>query len=245
MPIQTYHRPHTIEDALKLLNRSDARSAIIAGGTHLNPNLDDDVDAVIDLQALGLVRIELANNRLSLGAMSRLQDIAEHPDTPDLLRAVLRFEAPNTFRNMATIGGLVASCDWESETLAALLVMETAVEIRSAAGTNRLSLEAFLAAPAAALDKGIITDVSLHVDGATAHERVARTPMDRAIVAGCGRKTAEDDIRLAFSGIAETPILTEPEALEAIRPPADFRGSSDYRRRMAIILSRRVISSLA
>ena len=245
MPIQTYHRPHTIEEALKLLNRADVCSAIVAGGTDLNPNLDDEVEAIIDLQALGLARIEIAENRLSLGAMSRLQDIADYPGAPDLLKAAIRYEAPNTFRNMATIGGLIASCDWESETLAALLVMETSVEIRSVAGANRPSLEAFLAAPDAALDKGIITAIDVTVDGETAHERVARTPMDRAIVAVCGRKTAGGDIRLAFSGIAETPILTEPDSLEALDPPADFRGSSDYRRRMAIVLCQRIISSLA
>ncbi len=245
MPIQTYHRPHSIEEALTLLNQAGARGAIIAGGTDLNPNLGDDFEAVIDLQALGLTRIELADNRLNLGAMSRLQDIADYSGTPTLLKDTIRYEAPNTFRNMATIGGLLAGCHWESETLAALLVMETEVEIRSIAGASRLSLEAFLAAPAAALDKGIITDIRLSIDGQTAHERVARTPMDRAIVAVCGRKSASGDIKLAFTGIAETPILIETGALDAINPPADFRGSSDYRRRMAINLSRRVISSLA
>ena len=245
MPIQSYHRPNSIEEALKLLNRPGARSAVVAGGTHLNPNLNDDLDAVIDLQALGLARIELAENRLSLGAMTRLQDIADYPGASVLLKETIRYEAPNTFRNMATIGGLVASCDWESETLAALLVMDAAVEIWSIAGANRVSLKAFLEESAAALENGIITSISLTSDGDTAHERVARTPMDRAIVAVSGRKFGGGEIRLAFSGIAETPILAAPDELESLNPPADFRGSSDYRQRMAITLSQRVISRLA
>ena len=80
--------------------------------------------------------------------------------------------------------------------------------------------------------------------GATAHQRVARTPLDRAIVAVCGRVAPDGNIQLAVSGIAPTPILTSLDALSDLQPPADFRGSSAYRRQMAITLSRRVVDSL-
>lgn len=245
MPIKMYHRPNSLDEALKLLDRTDVRSAVVAGGTRLNPNMDADVDEVVDLQAIGLERIDLVDNRLSIGAMSRLGDIADFPGIPDLLNRTIRNEAPNTFRNMATIGGCVASCDWESEILAALLVMNASLTIQSLAGSRFLSLEEFLASPSAALEKGIISNITLVTDGETALQRVARTPMDRPIVAVCGRKGGDGAVKQAFCGIANTPLLLDPAQLESLDPPADFRGSSAYRRRMAITLSQRIISSLA
>ena len=90
MPIKTYHRPNSIDEALKLLNQADTRSVVVAGGTHLNPRTEETVDEVVDLQALGLERIDLQENRLSLGAMCRLQDIADYPGTPALLKDTIR-----------------------------------------------------------------------------------------------------------------------------------------------------------
>ena len=245
MPIQAYHRPRSIDEALRMLNRADVNSIVVAGGTHAKANLDADVDEVVDLQALGLAGIERSPDRLSLGAMCRLQDIADHADTPKLLTTAMLNEAPNTFRNAATIGGIVATHDWESEILAALLVLDTTVSFQSLAGSKTLGLDDFLSDPDRALDNRIITGLELAIAGEAALQRVARTPLDRAIVAVCGRKSPDGRIRLAASGIASTPILTSLGALPDLQPPADFRGSSAYRRQMALVLSRRVIDSLA
>ncbi len=81
--------------------------------------------------------------------------------------------------------------------------------------------------------------------GVTASDRVARTSADKPIVAVLGRKRPDGRTLLALCGVAATPILVEPDQLSSLNPPADFRGSSEYRREMAVLLAGRVLNTLA
>lgn len=241
--IQAYHRPHTLDEALTLLARPGLNTAVLAGGTYLTAHAED-VDEVVDLQALGLDGIARAGERLVLGAMTSLQAIVDAAAAPALLREAAHREGPNTFRNQGTIGGAMAGADPESELLAALLVLDVEVKVQTLAGSRTLALPAFLADVRAALAGGIITAVSLATEGVTASDRVARTPADKPIVAAVARKTPEGRISLALCGVARTPILVAPDQVAGIDPPADFRGSSEYRREMAVLLAKRVLSQV-
>ena len=153
-------------------------------------------------------------------------------------------EGPITFRNTGTIGGLTVGGDWESELLAALLVYEAQVMIETRAGERIESLPTFLEDVEQALDGGLLTKITLKITGKTAVERVARTPKDRVIVAAIGRLDDQGQIRLALCGIAKTPVLVEPDQLAGLDPLPDFRGTAEYRRKMAVVLGERVLSAL-
>jgi len=242
--IKSYHRPETVEAALDLLVRPGIATAVLAGGTELNAHKLEGVDEVVDLQAVGLDDIQRAGDRLLVGAMTRLQAIVEAEEVPTLVRETAHREGPNTFCNQGALGGVVVDADPESELLAALLVFEADVRVQTMAGTNTLPLGDFLADVAGAVEGGIVTEISLATDGQTASERVARTPADKPIVAAVGRKTADGRVLLALCGVADTPILIEPDQLASLDPPADFRGSSEYRQEMATVLTERVIVHL-
>lgn len=241
--IQAYHRPRTLDEALNLLARPGLNTAVLAGGTWLAAHAEG-VDEVVDLQALGLEQVESEGDRLSLGAMTRLQAIVDAPEAPALLRETAHREGPNTFRQQASLGGVIVGADWESELLAALLVFEAEVIVRTLAGERTLALADFQAGVRGSLAGGIATTVTLATAGATASERVARTPADKPIVAVVGRKTPEDRVLLALCGVATTPVLLVPDQIASIGPPADFRGSSEYRREMAALLAGRVLAQL-
>lgn len=243
--LKKYHRPESVESALELLGRSGVRTALIAGGTYLTPRLEEGVEEVVDLQAVGLNQIEHAGERLTLGTMVTIQAIVDDEEAPPLLREMARREGPNTFRNQGTVGGAIAQADPESEFLAALLVHEAQVTVQTAGEEQRLALSDFLAAGPQAAANGILTSVSLVKGGETADARVARTPADAPIVAAVGRRDDAGKVHLAFCGVAERPILLEPGEIENVEPPADFRGSSEYRREMAGILGRRVVAALS
>lgn len=246
--LKTYHRPTSVDEALNLLVRSGVSSAVIAGGTYANAHLDESIDEVIDLQAVGLDELTVAGNRLSLGAMVRLHTLVDDERVPPLLRELAHREGPNTFRHQATVGGIVVGAEAESELLAGLLVHETEVTVQSAAGSKMLPLADFLADVPAALEGGLITAVSVAIAGLGASARVARTPADRPIVAAVARVDATGQPHLALCGVATTPILVTPDPDQlapTLTPPADFRGSSDYRRQMAVTLSRRVLGELS
>lgn len=243
--LKNYHRPESVEAALELLGRPDVRTVLVAGGTYLNPRLDEDVEEIVDLQATGLDQVQHEDERMTLGAMVTMQAIVDDEEAPALLRAMARREGPNTFRNQGTVGGAMARANAESEFLAALLVLEAEVTIQTTDGERRLGLADFLADAESALANGILTSISLVKEGETADARVSRTPADDPIVAAVGRRDGAGNFHLALCGVAERPVLVDPDAIDNVDPPADFRGSAEYRREMAGVLGRRVITALS
>ncbi len=250
--IKLYHRPQTVEEALQLLLDAEGNKAILAGGTTLIPRLDDQIEEIVDLQNAGLDKLEYAAGTMSIGAMTRLQTIVDDPRAPALLREAARREGPNTFRHAATFGGIVVNAHWESELPAALLVLQTEVHIllppphplTEGDSAQTFSLSDFLTHQVKNLNNGLLACLTLQTGGQTAAARVARTPADAPIVAAVARKDEAGHIHLALSGVAKTPIPVNPDELDSLAPPADFRGSSEYRREMAKVLSARVLNEL-
>ena len=243
--LKAYHRPSSVDEALRLLSRPGVNTTIIGGGAYITARMSDIFDEVVDLQAIGLTEVNYQNNQLTLGAMVRLQTIVDDPQIPNLLREAAHVAGPNTLRNAVTVGGVVVSANKESEFLAALLVFEAEIQIQSTAGPKKILLTHFLSDVSGALEGGIITGVSMATTGKTARARVARTPVDSPIVAALARLDHNDRIHLALCGVANTPILVDPANVKAAtNPPGDFRGSKEYRRQMAATLTRRVLNEL-
>jgi CO/xanthine dehydrogenase FAD-binding subunit len=240
--LKAVHRPHKMEEALALLNREDVTTAVLAGGTTLVPKAADAVDELVDLQALALGGISHAGVQMKIGATTTLQELVDDEAAPDILRNCARYEGPNTFRNAGTIGGVVAAGDRESELLAAFLVCNTAVTVQYATHREVFPLPELLADRSAKLKGGIITGISLQKPTAAAHERVARTPQDKPIVAAVAAKTSGGEPQLALCGVAGMPLLVTKDALSTLDPPGDFRGSSTYRQAMAKLLAGRVLA---
>jgi CO/xanthine dehydrogenase FAD-binding subunit len=47
-----------------------------------------------------------------------------------------------------------------------------------------------------------------------------------------------------MTGVAVTPVLVDRDDLGSLQPPGDFRGSPDYRRQLAGVLTGRVLARL-
>lgn len=239
MPLVTaYHRPEDVDDALRLI--ADSRRVPLGGGTVLNADRAPSDIEVVDLQALGLDRIDADGDRLRIGATATLQAVADHDATPDLVKRLARSELPSTLRTLATVGGTVAQGDPDSVLLAALIVHDADVEL---AGADELPLSVVLATgvPAGA----IITAVVIDPGGEGAHASTGRTPADTPIVAAIGRR-APDGVRLALTGVASRPVLANAASPTAdLSPPGDFRGSTTYRLELARVLAARVVEELS
>ncbi len=243
MIISEYHRPATLEEALALLARTGVKTAPLGGGTVLNGLPKDVPEAVVDLQSLGLDAISQEGETLMIGAMATLDSVAKDDSVPPLLRELAHREAPNTIRNSATIGGTIGARDPESGLLAGLLACDTQVTVVNQAGSSQAPLEDLLADPSH-LEGGVITSVSVATGGAGAYDSTARTPADIPIVLVAGHATSSGTIRLTATGVGETPIVVDPDQIEALDPQPDFRGSADYRRHLAGVLSQRVTTRL-
>jgi carbon-monoxide dehydrogenase medium subunit len=262
--IQQYFRPGGVDEALALLAAQTARP--LAGGQRVL--VEDALDPVslVDLQALGLDDLVRQDGRLRIGAMVRLQTLVHSALVPPLLADAARREGPLTYRHAATVGGTVATGDALSCVLLALLALDAEVHIRQAAGSKIISLDDLLADSAAVLAGGLIVGVDVLIEaGGTAFAMVARTPRDRPIVAAAVRVARRGDrcveARIALGGVAARPLrvpkveafLTDApfdqqladtvarQAAADLQPPTDFRGTAEYRRAMAAVLTRRAL----
>lgn len=231
-----YHRPASVEEAVGLL--AQPNTAALAGGTRVNATPFAGRVVAVDLQDLGLAGIAATDDgRLRIGSTTTLQAIADDERVPAALRTLARREAPSTMRTLATIGGTVAAGGWESELLTGLLVCDATVELRTAAGLRTVSLPELLG-DCALLSGALITAITLSIDGVFAVERTGRTPGDQAIVSAVARRSGGGQIVVAASGVAATPVLVG--STSALTPPADFRGSTEYRSHLATVLVARV-----
>lgn len=241
--VLAYHRPTSLEDALALLARPAATTRVLAGGTIVNADPRAAPVEVVDLQALGLESIHAADGGATIGATATLQDIADHDGLPEVLRILARRELPSAMRTLATIGGTIAMREWESPLIAALLAFEASVTVAALA-----SAEAEVPL-AEILDRGVpigglIVGVQIRTGGRAAVAHTARTPADTPIVAVVARRMPDGTARIGASGVATTAILVEPQSIDRLDPPGDFRGTPGYRRHLAAVLVGRALAEL-
>jgi carbon-monoxide dehydrogenase medium subunit len=263
----TYHRPKSLEEALRLLAQPD--TVPLAGGTTLLAG--ETSAAVIDLQDLGLGEIRMESGHLNVGAMTRLVDLdaylqvqdevddgAEPGNCAPLLRRAVRQAGPNTYRNAATVGGVVGARLADSELLSALLALEAEVRLHNP-GEATMTLREYLGPDEE--PNGLITEIILPwTEGKGDSERVARTPADYPIVSVTMWQPSGDTPRLAATGIDQRPVRLEAaeerlrsavdsEAIEQaaaaavlqMKHPGDFRGDVAYRSDMIAVLTGRVL----
>ncbi len=243
-----YHRPKTLTDALELLADSTSRRVPLAGGTNLVGTLETrqrrDVDGVVDLADLALSYIQDVDSNLRVGAMTTITDLVEHPLSSRLATGILpntaRFEGPQNLRNAATVGGLVALAEPDSELFAALLALNATVVAVDKDGVKSLcQLDDFpISQSRLAGGPLLITEIQLPLgQTAAGHARIARTPMDRCIVAAVVVAPANgvNTIRTALCGVGPRPQL----AGGPLVPVGDFKGSAEYRLAMAEVVGRR------
>lgn len=237
-----------LQRALELLARPDICTVPLAGGDALIGSGDSSVEAVVDLQSLGLDGFSLDS---SLGALSakamttraQLADLDQAPPTPGaashaakdtplrIIAAGARRWGGNIQRNRATLGGALATAAANDPVVVALLACDARVLLCSRAGYQTIPLAAFIPVRRSFLaEPALITDVVVPLPPGRltgyALADVARTPADAPIVVAAAMVSvaygACKHARLALGGAAGEPLrVPEAEALltdEALTP---------------------------
>lgn len=264
--IQAFHRPTTVEQALQLKARLADSAVFLAGGTGVNcKDFPFEPEHVISLDALfdRWGGVESTGAGLRLGAGVCLQDLLEHPDIPELLRQGIGRIRNRTIRNMATLGGHLATGKSCSDLIPALLVLEAELEALSLDGQpRRISLERYVAAP----EPWLLTALFLPPlpPGFTgASHTFTRTANDLSILTAAAALRCEGEsvvgVRIAVGGVAphvrrlstleqslQGAPLPSRDALESrvrsqVQPRDDARGSARYKRRVAGVLVARAL----
>lgn len=232
--LREYHRPKTLAEALALLQRPHIRTVPIGGGTQVLAQGPREVEAVVDLQDLGLAFIRVEGNTLRIGATTPLQALVESAEAQGYGRGILvraaRETAPLPLRNQRTVGGCLVGATGEQPLATVMTALQAELVVHVGPDRPRtLRLEAFYDYREALQRQGmIVTEVRLPLSaapmGASFH-KVARTPADAPIVGVAARLFRGVDgacygVCIAVGGVAPRPLrLPEAERLLEGRPP--------------------------
>ena len=256
--IVEYHRPKTLDEAIRLLSKADTRP--LGGGTVLNRPSPERF-AVVDLQALGLNKIHKSGNKLEIGATATLQALLDSAHISPALQETIRLETTYNLRQMATVAGTLVACDGRSTFTTAMLALDAKVTVISeqllalnASEGSVISLGDLLPLRTELLRGKFITKIVIPLNVKLAFESVARTPADKPIVCAALAQWPSGRTRLALGGWGKSPLLAmdgnEPGGVKEVARNAfaeagDEWASAEYRSEMAAVLAKRCLKQVA
>ncbi len=256
-----YARPESVEDAVKLLSREDARA--LAGGQSLVNVMKTRVaspELVVDLNRIdGLRGIRAVDGALEIGAMTTYSAIVESAEVAaarPILAEVARTIADVQVRNRGTIGGNVCSNDPTNHfpPLAAALGAE--LTIAGSDGERTVGAEEFFEGVyLTAVKPGeLLTSVRIPAKGG-ARDGWASVTLGKegTGIVNVAATVSNGTARIAIGCVAATPVVVtasadETAVADAVRaaeldPPGDVHASAEYRRHLAEVLAARAVGS--
>ena len=261
-PQFAYARPPTLEEALKLLERPGAR--ILAGGQSLIPSLNMRLSApelLVDIGGIDSLRtVKASPSGVRIGALATHAQIENSADIrkhlPMLAEAAVQIAHP-AIRNRGTVGGSLALADPAAEYPACALALDATLIVQSRNGERRVkAADFFRGLFETDLKPGeILAAVEFPAGGESVFLELTRRHGDYAIVGIAGHRTAAD-IRLAFFGVAATPVLARNAAAAAqksikdaqaalardLNPPADLYHTGATKLHLARVLLGRALA---
>lgn len=216
--IEGFHSPDTIDEAIALKRRYANRASFLAGGTDLNSSTfaSEFPEEVISLAKLPLDELMVGDDRLRIGAGVTFQTLIDTPNLPEVIREAALFITTRNVRNMATVGGNIASNKFFSALIPAFAAFDATLRVAKLDGdTVELPLMEYLAST----DQGLILEVLVPLrqrHAAVAKSR--RSFIDIAmLIVGVGFDLDGDtlrSVRVAVGGLdAKVERLEEVEAL--------------------------------
>jgi CO/xanthine dehydrogenase FAD-binding subunit len=270
-------RPTTLSEAVEACaERPELRP--VAGGTDLMVDVNfgrTELAGVLDLTAVAELRgIDRDDRWIRIGAAHPMADIADRlADVTALAGAVVTVGSPQ-IRSRATLGGNMATASPAGDSLPALLVHDAEVEVASATGTRRTSLDDLLVSPGQTTLAADELIVSVHLPRTAWRSRFAKVGTRNAmVIATCSVAVAVNTDtgagRIAAGAVAPTARrLPRAEAVleelasagaaparaalddleDAVRddiaPIDDHRSTAAYRSHATSTLVRRLVQRL-
>lgn len=278
IPDVELHEASSLSEASALLARHAPDARLLAGGTDLLVDLKTarlHARCLISLDRIpGLSGVSVRNGRLHIGALTTIRQLSESPVLRGPWQAIrdaaLQMAAPQV-RNLATVGGNIASSVPCADLPPILTALRGSVVLFSGAAQREVALESFFLGPRCnVLAAGeILTEVILPAptrNSGAAYERFALRDGNGIAVAAVAAWLALDggrvrDARIVLGAVAPVPkpahaagallIGRAPDedafeeaaqaAMQSAEPISDVRGSAGYRRELVRVLTRRAL----
>lgn len=225
--------PDNGDDVVDLLERYGDAALILAGGTFVHGlearGLLSEIEALIDLQKLGLGAVETSSEGLRAGAMTTGAALEQAPAVGSDPRLGAVSDAltylPVQIRNVATVGGCVAAACPFFDLPVAFTALDGVVDARGRGGTRTIGLEEFFTGmfESSLLPGEFLVELRLPEGpprSASAFLKLETNASDLAIVNAAVRVTLEGDActdaRVVLGGVGSTP-LRSPAAERVLR----------------------------
>jgi aerobic carbon-monoxide dehydrogenase medium subunit len=229
---------------------------------------------LVDLRKVpGLHGVQREDGSWRIGALTPHAEVARTSDLGVVSVAAGTIADPQV-RNRGTIGGSLAHGDPASDLPAVMLVCEASVTLQGAGGQQRTVSAGDLFQDyleTAVEPTEVLTEVRMPAyDGwGYSYQKFNRRSEDWAMVAVCAlvRKSGDsiEDVRVGLTNMASVPLRAgavedalrgqaataeniaraSEQAAEGTDPPADLNASSEYKRHLARVLTRRAIEAAA
>lgn len=140
--ISEYIKGESVQQALKEIQKGGSRAGFIAGGTEIQ-RLGSSLsyDKVVSLDAIGVADISADEHKVTIGAMATFTQILASNLVPSYLKEAILFCGSFTKRNMATIGGNIATMRDDSYLIATLLAAKARIHIGDISVDGEYSVE--------------------------------------------------------------------------------------------------------
>lgn len=227
-PPFNYHRPASVDEALRLLAEYGDDAKVLAGGQSMLPVMALRLarpEHVIDIGALDELKTITVGDGITIGAMVRHAEAEKSPDVTQhapMVAAAMPHVGHRAIRNRGTVVGSIAHADSAAEMPAVCLATGATMHVASSTGTREVAaadfFEGFFTTAVAANE--LVTAVHFPrwspSAGGTVVE-ISRRHGDYAMVGlACMVDTPGGTIEsaaLSFFGVASTPVrAAEAEA---------------------------------
>ena len=214
-----YHRPSSVDEAIRLMGKHGMDAKLLAGGHSLLPAMKlrlNQPGVLIDIGRLGELRyIKKEGNELVIGAGATHNDIANSSQARNTLSMLS--EAANLIgdvqvRNKGTLGGSLAHADPAADWPAVMIAAHARIEIRGAKGTRTVAADDFFTGfyMTALEDNEIITAIRIPEPpkGTRSSYQKFMQPASRFAIVGCAAVVTVDGgvcqkVSVAFTGLAD------------------------------------------
>ena len=257
MTIREYKRAESLEEAWQLNQKKPNR---ILGGMIWLKMETINVGTAIDLSGLGLDTIEETEDSFSIGAMVTLRQLEKHPGlaayTHGAMRETVRHIVGVQLRNLATVGGSIYSRFGYSDALSMFLAMDCDVELYKG---GIVPLAEYAQRP---YDRDILVRVIVPKEDAKfCYQSVRNSQTDIPVLTCAAARLETGDYRIAIGArplravwfelpgepalAAEQLAAQFAESIKAqIVTGSNMRGSAEYRRHLAGVLTKRAVLEL-
>ena len=220
-----FHRPASIEEAVKLLEKYGEAAKVIAGGTSLvfimrekliQPDYLISIDEIRDLD---FIRIDETGD-LRIGALATHRSIEKNKNVIENFRVLAEMEADLgsvQLRNRGTIGGSLCHAEPLSDPPTVLVALKGEVTLRGPDGERKIPVEHFIKGyyETDLKPNEILTEVKVPKlppnTGCSYFKLTGRKAMDKPFVGVCALITLDknkqicEDVRIALGAVSDKP----------------------------------------